>query len=185
MQKKIPDLRFGAKVGVNFATFVGEDADDSFMYVGFNVGFFAEIPITEKLIFQPEILYSTQGAKSKESAINFDIEATLKFEYINIPLMFKYEVAKNFSLEAGPYVGFLTRANLKVKFAGYGSESENFKNRIKSTDFGLGLGMNYDFTNVIFANVRYQAGLTEFGDLGEGSDNVKNSVFQLGLGFRF
>ena len=55
----------------------------------------------------------------------------------------------------------------------------------KSTDFGLGLGMNYEFSDVIFANARYQAGLTEIGDSEAGGNSVKNSVFQIGLGFRF
>ncbi len=41
-----------------------------------------------------------------------------------------------------------------------------------------------EFSDVIFANARYQGGLTQIGDTGEG-DNVKNSVFQIGLGFRF
>lgn len=183
------NIKFGAKGGINFANLAGDDADGAKMVVGFNAGFFVEIPVAEKLVFQPEVLYSTQGSKSKgplfiDGSI-YNVEATFKFNYINIPLLFKYEIANKFSLEAGPYVGFLTNAKLKVKIKGVGSETIDAKDLLKSTDFGLTLGMNYEFTDVIFANARYQAGLTEIGDAEGVSNNIKNSVYQIGLGFRF
>jgi len=105
--------------------------------------------------------------------------------YINIPLLLKYRVANKISLEAGPYIGFLASANVKVKVEGYGSQTDDAKNQLKSTDFGIGVGMNYEFSDVIFANARYQGGLTEIGDSEAGGNSVKNSVFQIGLGFRF
>ena len=74
---------------------------------------------------------------------------------------------------------------MKVKASGFGSDTVDMKDELKSTDFGLGLGMNYEFSDVIFANARYQAGLTEIGDSEGGSNDIKNSVFQIGLGFRF
>ena len=186
--KATSEVKFGAKGGINFANIVGDDAGDANMFVGFNAGFFVEIPVTDKLTIQPEILYSAQGSKSEGPLVIdgslYDVKATMKFNYINIPVMFKYNVVEKFSLEAGPYVGFLTTAKMKVDVDGYGSATEDMKDLVKSTDFGVALGMNYDFSDVIFANVRYQGGLTQIGDTGEG-DNIKNSVFQLGLGFRF
>jgi len=186
--KATSDVKFGAKGGINLANIVGDDAGDANMFVGFNAGFFVEIPVTDKLTIQPEILYSAQGSKSEGPLVIdgslYDVKATMKLNYINIPVMFKYNVVEKFSLEAGPYVGFLTTAKMKVDVDGYGSATEDMKDLVKSTDFGIALGMNYDFSDVIFANVRYQGGLTQIGDTGEG-DNIKNSVFQLGLGFRF
>lgn len=187
--KSVADVKFGVKGGMNLANIVGDDAGDANNYVGFNAGFFVEIPITNKLTFQPELIYSAQGSKSEGTVnvegtlINFD--ATLKLNYINVPMMFKYQVVNKFSLEAGPYVGFLTSADMKVKASGFGSDTVDMKDELKSTDFGLGLGMNYEFSDVIFANARYQAGLTEIGDSEGGSNDIKNSVFQISLGFRF
>ena len=183
--KATSEVKFGAKGGINLANIVGDDAGDANMFVGFNAGFFVEIPVTDKLIFQPEILYSAQGSKSEGIIDGYNVDATLKFNYINIPLMFKYQVADKFSLEAGPYVGFLVSAKVKAEVSGFGSATEDAKDLFKSTDFGLGLGMNYEFSDVIFANARYQAGLTEIGDSEAGGNSVKNSVFQIGLGFRF
>ncbi|HBD26579.1 porin family protein [Flavobacterium sp.] len=187
--KATSEVKFGAKGGINLANIVGDDAGDANMFVGFNAGFFVEIPVTDKLTIQPEILYSAQGSKS-EGPLNiegdiYDVKATLKMNYINVPVMFKYQVTDKFSLEAGPYVGFLVRAKVKAEVSGFGSATEDAKDLFKSTDFGLGLGMNYEFSDVIFANARYQAGLTEIGDSEAGGNSVKNSVFQIGLGFRF
>ena len=179
------DIKYGAKGGLNLANIVGDDAGDANNYVGFNVGFFVEIPVTDKLIFQPEILYSAQGSKSDGIIDGYNVDATLKFNYINVPLMFKYQVANKFSLEAGPYIGFLTSAKLKFDVEGLGSDTVDMKDDVKSTDFGIGVGMNYEFSDVIFANARYQGGLTEIGDSEAGGNSVKNSVFQIGLGFRF
>lgn len=185
----VANIKFGAKGGINFANLAGDDADGAKMFVGFNAGFFIEIPVADKLVFQPEILYSAQGSKSEgplfvDGSV-YNVEATFKFNYINIPLLFKYEIADKFSLEAGPYVGFLTSAKLKAKIQGVGSETIDAKDMLKSTDFGIAIGMNYEFTDVIFANARYQSGLTEIGDAEGNNNDIKNSVFQIGLGFRF
>jgi hypothetical protein len=88
-------------------------------------------------------------------------------------------------LEVGPYVGFLTSAKLEFDIEALGSGTEDMKDMVKSTDFGLGVGMNYEFSDVIFANARYQGGLTEIGDSETGGNSIKNSVFQVVLGFRF
>ncbi|MCU4188603.1 PorT family protein [Flavobacterium sp. HXWNR29] len=179
------DIKYGAKGGLNIANIVGDDAGDANVFIGFNAGFFVEIPVADKLIFQPEILYSAQGSKSDGIIDGYNVDATLKFNYINVPLMFKYQVANKFSLEAGPYIGFLTSAKLKFDVEGLGSDTVDMKDDVKSTDFGIGVGMNYEFSDVIFANARYQGGLTEIGDSEAGGNSVKNSVFQIGLGFRF
>lgn len=182
--KTASKVKYGAKAGINLANIVGDDAGDANMFVGFNAGMFVEIPIANKLTIQPELLYSAQGSKSSGNLEGYDYDATFKLNYINIPVMFKYQVADKFSLEAGPYVGFVTSAKMKVEVSGFGSDTVDMKDMVKSTDFGLGLGMNYEFSDVVFANARYQAGLTQIGDTGEG-DDIKNSVFQIGLGFRF
>lgn len=187
--KTISEIKYGIKGGINLANISGDDAGDANLFVGFNTGFFVEIPIADKFIFQPEIIYSAQGSKSEgeyiiDSSV-YNVEATLKMNYINVPLMIKYKVANKFYLEAGPYIGFLTSAKVKAKISGIGSDTEDIKDLFKSTDFGIGIGMNYDFTDIIFANARYQTSLSEIGDSDEGGNNIKNSVFQIGLGFRF
>lgn len=97
--------------------------------------------------------------------------------------MIKYKIVPKFSLEAGPYQGFLLESKKEIETY-YGPRSQDMDNFLKSVDFGLAFGMNYELSDIMFANARYQTGLTQIGDTGEG-DDIKNSVFQIGLGFRF
>lgn len=103
-------VKFGVKAGLNVSTFTGDDSDEAESLTGFHVGGVAEIKFTDKFSLQPELLYSTQGAKASVSGIeggvayNADIKA--KVSYINLPVMAKYYVIPGLSLEAGPQVGF-------------------------------------------------------------------------------
>ena len=56
------DVKFGAKAGLNLSNFTG-DVENTSTKVGFQVGGFAEIKISEKFAVQPELLYSLQGTK--------------------------------------------------------------------------------------------------------------------------
>ncbi|WP_320814404.1 porin family protein [Flavobacterium sp.] len=176
--------KFGAKASLNLANILGDDAGDANTLVGYSVGFFTEIALTETFSIQPEILYSAQGSKSHLFYGGYNFDVTMKLNYINVPVMFKYKAADKFSLEAGPYIGFLTSAKLKLKNSSLGSETEDIKDLIKSTDLGFALGMNYDFTDSIFTNIRYSGGLVEIGNT-DSDNNIKNSNLQIGLGIRF
>lgn len=93
-------VKFGPKAGVNFANISG--LDNSEMKTGFHVGAVAEIKFNEKFSIQPEVVYSTQGAKFTYN----NAEVKLNNDYINVPIMAKYYIVDGFSVEAGPQVGF-------------------------------------------------------------------------------
>lgn len=112
-------FNFGVKGGVNFATLTGDDADelDAKMKTGFHLGVLAEIMISDKFGIQPEVLYSSQGAKSdvamfEEFGGNVDVD--IKLDYIAVPVMLKYFVAPGFSLEAGPQFSFLSKSEIEA-----------------------------------------------------------------------
>ncbi|MGO4772300.1 porin family protein [Flavobacterium sp. W22_SRS_FK3] len=169
-------VKFGVKAGVNFAN-VGGDAEDTKTLVGFQVGGFAEIKLTEKFAIQPELLYSAQGAKNEDSFGGETYKYDTKLDYLNVPVMAKYFITEAFSVEAGPQIGFLLSAK---------EDGEDFKDYAKSIDFGLNFGAGYDFTENLSAGVRYNLGLSNIND-GEGSDDYKvnNSVFSLSVGYKF
>lgn len=182
MSVSAQETRFGVKAGANLTTFTG-DVEDLDSKVGFHVGGFAEIKLTDKFAVQPEILFSTQGAKEKESSPFGSFEYKTNLSYLNIPVMAKYYVAEKFSLEAGPQIGFLLSA--KAKFDGGGeSGDEDIKDGLKSIDFGVNFGAGYDFTENVSVGLRYNLGLSNISD-SEGDGKVKNSVFSLSVGYKF
>jgi len=179
-------VKLGAKAGLNINTlskskdFVYENYSSA---VSFHVGAVAEITISEKFSFQPELIYSAQGAKVK---FNISNEGTFKLNYLNVPLLTKYYVADRFSVEVGPKIGFLLSAEQIVD-----SNSQDYKDFLKTIDFGLSFGVSYalDDTGLNFG-ARYNLGFSNILDspvYGEesGTYSIKNSVLQISVGYLF
>lgn len=175
-------VKFGPKAGVNFANISG--LDNSEMKTGFHVGAVAEIKFNEKFSIQPELLYSAEGAKFTGSyPIVGNVEAKLNYDYINIPILAKYYIVDGFSVEAGPQVGFLVKAEDKLSNAST-ELTNDVKNNLSSTTFGLGFGVAYDLPMGLFVNGRYNLGLS---DIVKNNNNSaqKSNVIQVGLGYKF
>ena len=148
----------------------------------FHVGFVAEIVISETFSFQPELLYSAQGADWSEDGF----EGTTQVDYLNVPLMAKFYVGEGFSLEAGPQIGFL----LSAKDVEDGEDDFDLKDYVKGIDFGLNLGVGYKLEGGLNFGARYNLGLSDIndsdeGDFDEGDFSIKNSVIQAYVGFFF
>lgn len=172
------ETRFGIKGGLNLTTFAGGNYNDAKSLVGFQVGGFAEIKIIERLAIQPEVLFSTQGAKFDGG---FDGDFDAKLNYINIPVLAKFYITKQFTVEAGPQIGFLVSAK---------QDGDDAKDFYKSTDFGFNFGAGYNFTDNLSVGLRYTVGLSNIGDynaedLDEYYDSPKNSVLALSLAYKF
>jgi len=172
---------FGVKAGLNLANVRG-DAKNVSMLTSFHVGAFAEFKISDTFSFQPELVYSVQGAHMYYLGITIGfqpIDATYNFNYINLPLMAKYKVSDNFSVLAGPQIGFLTSAKVKI---GSGNFSDAEYHSYKSTDFGLNLGIIYELRNGLFFDLRYDIGFSNI--IEESSFDLKNSVISFSLGYK-
>jgi opacity protein-like surface antigen len=187
------DVKFGAKAGLNISSVTG-DTDflgDVSSKVGFQVGGFAEIKISDKFAIQPELLYSAQGAKTSYSDViegfDVDVKETQKLAYLNIPVMARFYVAKGFSLEVGPQLGFLLSAEGEASFSVLG-ESGNVttdnKEDFNSTDFAFNLGAGYDVAENINLGVRYSIGLSNIAKDIE-PFSVSNSNFAFAVGYKF
>jgi opacity protein-like surface antigen len=178
------EVKFGAKIGLNSSNLRGDMDFDS--KIGFNVGAFAEISLLDKFIFQPELLFSTQGAKFETSDANAAV--SIKVNYLNIPLMLKYGVTDKLFLEFGPQLGFLLSGKSKFEVT-YGgetdSEEEDIKDSSKSFDFGLNFGASFDVAENIMIGARYNLGVSNINDDDRDDDKAQNAVFYLSLGYRF
>jgi opacity protein-like surface antigen len=186
------DMNFGVKAGANLANLSG-DLEDAKSLFGAHVGAFVEFKFTDNMAFQPELLYSMQGAKEEvsETIMGFTAngESTYKLGYLNIPLMFKYYATEALYIEAGPQVGFLMSAKEEWSYSSNvpgdenGSGEEDIKEGMKSIDFGLNIGAGYYVTDNLSLGLRYNFGLSNISD----SDNfeMKNGVFQFSVGYKF
>jgi len=169
--------RFGVKGGLNITSFSGGNYWDAKSLVGFHVGGLAEIKVIERLSIQPEVLFSTQGAKLE--AGNTDIDR--KLNYINVPVLAKFYITKQFTVEAGPQLGFLVSAK---------SDGDDVKDLYKSVDTGFNFGAGYNFTDNVSVGLRYTVGLSNIADydvedIDEYYDSPKNSVLTLSLAYKF
>ncbi len=167
-----PDIKLGAKAGLNISNV--SNLDNTSSKTGFHVGALAEIFINEKFSVQPEILYSSQGVKGDDSF-------KLKLDYLNIPIMAKYYVMDGLSVQAGPQIGFNVKADSEYKEFGT-KVKQDVKDNINAVDFGLNFGVGYELPMGVFADVRYNLGLSKVNKEGESS---KNGVFQLSVGYKF
>ena len=161
--------QFGAKAGLNMATVVGDNTDNNKMLTSFHVGAVAEFEINDQFSFQPELVYSMQGTKVEYTLLGQEIESSIEISYINIPLMAKYYVTEELSLQAGPQIGFLMSAELKS-----GSTTSDMKDETK-------------MDNGLFFDARYNLGLSDLADeRADGDDDkMSNAVIQLSIGYNF
>lgn len=159
-------IKFGVKAGVQFTNFSGDGDWDG--KTGFYIGGLVDIPVAEDFHVQPELLYSMEGAEAEE----FGGTADYGISYLRIPIMAKYYVMEGLNLQAGPMVAF------KI-----GTAEDYADEASKSIDFGLGIGAGYELPMGVFFDVRYNLGLSNISD--EDGTDVKNTGFQLGVGYRF
>ena len=164
------EVKFGAKAGVNFASIGGDETGNVDGRTSFHIGGVAEIVISDKFSFQPELLYSAQGAKDTYEDEFEKEESTLMLGYINIPLMAKFYVADGFSLEAGPQVGFLLNAEAENDYTDKEdpefneSTTVDVKEFASGIDFGVNLGLGYKLESGLNFGARYNLGLSNIND---------------------
>lgn len=165
---------FGIKGGVNLATVTGSDFDSPDSRTSFHVGLVGEMPIADILSIQAEVLYSGQGFDFRP--LPGGDKAEFQLDYINVPVLAKVYVFKGLSLEVGPQFGFLV--NEKIDFK---SGNDVDLDDAKKFDFGVAGGLTFQTDMGLFASGRYVYGVTNIYD----DVNIKNSVFQIGLGYKF
>jgi hypothetical protein len=160
-------VRFGFKAGANLANVTG-DLDGTKMKFSFNAGAIAKISISEAFSVQPELVYSSQGAKADEG------DGALKLSYLNLPIMAQYNTG-GFILETGPQFGLLLSAKMDD-----GDDETDIKDALKSLDISWGIGAGYQMESGFGVNARFNLGLSNIIDE---TDEVKwkNSVIQIGV----
>jgi hypothetical protein len=151
-------VTLGIKGGLNFYNIHNDNGTSYDQMTGYNFGLLGHIHRDSQWAFQPELVYSAQGAKNYELG------------YINIPVLIQYMFDNGFRIQAGPQIGFLVS-----------SDNENDYNPI---DFALNVGVSYVVPSTGFGiDLRYNHGLSDINK----SSEVKstNRGIQFGLFYLF
>ena len=144
------------------------------------MGAIAEIPlIDDSFSIQPEVIYSRQGFERDYSFLGNNYTAEYQLDYINVPILAKLYIVKGFSIEAGPQFGF--KINEKIDLDNNDGNAGEELDEVNDFDMSLAAGLTFQFDGGLFINGRYNH---SFNEVIKDTD-AKNSVFQVGLGFKF
>lgn len=183
---------FGVKGGLNFTNLYTEDVDDNNMLVSFNAGLIAILPITDMIALQPEVIYSGKGAELQYNNVFAEGKVKFRLSYIEVPILLRFNLTKNFSLQAGPYLSYLVNADVKSESDNepFNSQTDLDTNDFNKFDYGLAGGIEFDL-NLIGIGARYNYGLANIGKertIGGGTytfPDAKNSTISLYVTFKF
>ena len=186
-------VQLGVKGGVNLSTLRGDDFDDVDSRTSFNAGLVAEIPISEKISFQPEVFYSGQGFDvleiDQDNIFDTDQNVEYQLDYIQVPLLLKAYIVEGLSVEVGPQFGFKIHEEFDSEPNSDGGDFEidSDDSYVKDFDTSLAFGTSYKFDAGFFLSARYNLGLTNIFEDDTIFENVdgKNSVWQFGVGYMF
>ncbi|MBL0341353.1 MAG: PorT family protein [Bacteroidetes bacterium] len=185
-------VNFGLKGGVNYSWLGLEDTKDETGKIGYHAGIFTRINLSTHIALQAEGLYTTKGSKVEYDNAFFDGDATLRLNYIEVPVLLVLKINKNINLQAGPYAAFILDASAKNNSSVnlFDFEEEIDKDNFKDTDWGIAVGIGAEVDH-LQGGIRYTRGLDKIEEDKEFNGNnytftdASNSIVQLYVGFSF
>jgi len=189
-------VRWGIKAGVNLSDLHDEGFPDAANFsssnkTGYYAGFLVNLPLSSNIKFQPEVVYSKQGAESDIDITGPTGTSALRYKtklgYINVPLMFQWQTASGFFVELGPQLSFLLSAKTEDK--DNSSNEVDLKDQLEKFEIAGSGGIGFMSRLGLGINARYNYGFKNI--LKEGNANypdaaeLKNRVIQIGLFYQF
>lgn len=171
--------------------------------LGFHVGVFTRIPLSDKLGLRPELLYSTRSYTSQlNSSIELlgtttrvDAETKGTLSYLEVPLLLDLELNEGLSLQVGPAFGFMmgnkqtVTGTSSVTTGGQtittslNSESNDTEG-LNTTEIAGVIGLGYRFENGLDLGMRYWRGFTTLEENTDFTKTYQNLV-QFSIGYAF
>lgn len=143
----------------------------------FNGGLWAEVPLSLTWAVRGELTYAQRGFRAREVQYSNNVRAIAGLgnaNYLELPLLFRHEVAYRWHLYGGPYLAFFL--NGFSRFDGVAEEPVS-----SHTISGLMLGTSYNLTDRLAVDLRYQRDLITLSSTPYGGFHS----FQLGLNYAF
>ena len=154
---------FGIKGGLNISNLYTKNVDDENKLLGFNLGFYAELPLTSMISLQPEMLFTTKGAENTYNNLFTDGTTKFRLTYIEVPLLLRANITNNFNLHFGPYAAYLVNAKITDQSSNGTTSTQNLnEDDLNRFDLGLAGGLGFQFGG-FGIGARYNYGLTTVG----------------------
>ena len=172
--------------GINIASFSGNVADLYYPKVRLTGG----IEVTDD-VAKNYTVFQTSG----NYELIVSVDGNVYSDYINFPLLANIYIPQleGLALKVGVQWGALVNDKLKAHMEGVLIQNGNHlelpfsldterSNIIKSADFGIPVGLSYEYKNVVL-DARYYFGLTKV-DATVDNENVRNRYLSFTLGYR-
>ena len=168
----------GPVLGLNIATFGGDDAVNVDSRTGFLVGGFAAFGLSERFALEPSLLYTQKGGQ-----VEFEegAEGTIKLTYFQVPVLARFRFPSGNvtpNLMAGPAIAFRSGCTASASQGAIeiNVDCDEADVQLSSTDFSVIFGVGLEFGRFM-VSARYDYGLTAIPS--EGSDDVFNRTISL------
>lgn len=192
------ETKFGVKAGYSMSTLKLDEAQDDGEKRGtdpshtFYVGGLVQHKFSDRFGIQGELLYSPLGGKEDyDDEDGFGLKTKTVLGTILVPVSAKFFVNDNIAFSAGASFGLIMSAKQKTTFDGgmnipgleIDTEGDvDIKDEVNTLNIAPFIGAEYTLENGLFFDARYNMGIS---DLSKSEGTVKNSFFQIGVGFKF
>ena len=165
--------RIGIRAGISANTLSGDNTDGLTYALGGLGGLTANLPLSENISIQPELLYNLKGTQFDDTSVRLDLH------YVDLPIFLKYRTG-GFYVEAGPQVGYLLSAKLG------GEDKESIEtDQLQRFQFGYAAGLGYYLTEGLSLGLRFNGGINSIGKDDDLFDGVRNRSFNFVVGYEF
>lgn len=160
--------QFGVRAGLNSSNF----SDTNFSNKqGFHLGAYYRIHLGV-IDLEPGLQYSKKGYKGNEDISG--IEVNERLNYIDIPVLVRFNLLETINIFAGPQASVLASRKYEL-----GSISSSSTDVIRGYDIGGVVGVGIKLPLGLNVQASYDIGLT---NLNYFNTDVKNRVFKVSLG---
>lgn len=189
MKAQDMDPKIGIKAGANLmmgGKFDVLGTDYTSKYVpGFQAGVFLDLPLSSKLSFSPEVIYSQKGAKFEGTVTGTNGEIKTKLGYIDVPVLLTINATPEFNFVIGPQASFLINHETKTYVNGAETASNTKKDDLRKSIAAGVVGMGYKFSPNLNLNARYSMDFQSVANDNINQDKARLSGFALSLGYSF
>jgi hypothetical protein len=199
---------FGLRGGVNLQNINGKDLNgdklELNMVLRFHLGAVIGIPVAPNFYFQPGLMFTTKGAKSKDQFLGMDMSVAYNISYLELPLSFVYKPVLgngHFFLGFGPYLAYGIGGKAKFTIESTSTEEKIVFTKeyeslnpydwkyFKHLDYGGNLFFGYELNNGISFQVNTQLGFAKINaeniTLPGNKSEFRNTGYGLSIGYNF